>query len=96
MDVDSYLARIGYAGSLEYGYERQIAALLPELEAAGITLRVYSAHANRLPASPALELRSFMPVQELWRELLLTCDALLLPYPFNHEEATLYRTHFPT
>lgn len=87
---------LGYAGSLEYGYERQIAALLPELEAAGITLRVHSAHANRLPASPALDSRPFLPVKELWRELLAGCDALLLPYPFNHEEATLYRTHFPT
>jgi glycosyltransferase involved in cell wall biosynthesis len=87
---------LGYAGSLEYGYERQIAALLPELAAAGITLRVYSAHTNRLPASPAVDLRSFLPVKELWRELLATCDALLLPYPFRHEEATLYRTHFPT
>ena len=87
---------LGYAGSLEYGYERQITALLPELEQAGVMLRVYSAHANRLPPSPALEIKSFLPVKELWRELLLACDALLLPYPFNHEEATLYRTHFPT
>lgn len=87
---------LAYAGSLEYGYERQIAALLPELEAAGITLRVYSAHTKRLPASPVLDLRSFLPVQELWRELLSGCDALLLPYPFSHEDATLYRTHFPT
>ncbi len=87
---------LAYAGSLEYGYERQIAALLPELEAAGITLRVYSAHTKRLPASPALDLRSFLPVQELWRELLASGDALLLPYPFSHEDATLYRTHFPT
>ena len=87
---------LGYAGSLEYGYERQIAALLPELAVAGVTLRVYSAHADRLPASPWLELRPFLPVQQLWRELLDNCDALLLPYPFGHEEATLYRTHFPT
>lgn len=87
---------LGYAGSLEYGYERQIAALLPELAAAGVTLRVYSAHANRLPASPNVELRSFLPVKELWHELVAGCDALLLPYPFGHEEATLYRTHFPT
>jgi glycosyltransferase involved in cell wall biosynthesis len=87
---------LGYAGSLEYGYERQIAALLPELVATGVVLRVYSAHTNRLPASPALEIRPFLPVRELWRELLGTCDALLLPYPFSHEEATLYRTHFPT
>lgn len=87
---------LGYAGSLEYGYERQIVALIPELAAAGVTLRVYSAHTNRLPASPAVELRSFLPVKELWHELLATCDALLLPYPFGHEEATLYRTHFPT
>lgn len=87
---------LGYAGSLEYGYERQIAALLPEIEAAGITLRVHSAHSKRLPASPRLDLRSFLPVKELWRELLSSCDALLLPYPFNHEDASLYRTHFPT
>ena len=87
---------LGYAGSLEYGYERQIAALLPELEATDVTLRVYSAHANRLPSSPALELRTFLPVKTLWKELLESCDALLLPYPFTHEDATLYRTHFPT
>ena len=87
---------LGYAGSLEYGYERQIAALLPELEATDVTLRVYSAHANRLPSSPALELRTFLPVKALWKELLESCDALLLPYPFTHEDATLYRTHFPT
>jgi glycosyltransferase involved in cell wall biosynthesis len=87
---------LGYAGSLEYGYERQIAALLPELEAVGITLRVYTAHANRLPASSALDLRAFLPVKQLWQELLSDCDALLLPYPFSHEQATLYRTHFPT
>jgi glycosyltransferase involved in cell wall biosynthesis len=87
---------LGYAGSLEYGYERQIAALIPELEATGIVLRVYSAHGNRLPRSPMLDERPFLPVKELWRELLAHCDALLLPYPFSHEQATLYRTHFPT
>ena len=87
---------LGYAGSLEYGYERQIAALLPELEAAGVTLRIYSAHTKRLPSSSVLDARSFLPVQELWRELISGCDALLLPYPFSHEDASLYRTHFPT
>lgn len=87
---------LGYAGSLEYGYERQITALLPELEAAGIVLRVYSAHLNRLPPSPALEVRPFLPVRQLWPELLSACDALLLPYPFSHELSSLYRTHFPT
>lgn len=87
---------IAYAGSLEYGYERQIAALLPQAEAAGVTIRVYSAHRNRLPSSPALDSRSFVPVRQLWAELVQGCDALLLPYPFKHEDATLYRTHFPT
>ncbi len=87
---------LGYAGSLEYGYERQVAALLPEIEAAGLTLRVHSAHHDRLPHSPALDFRGFLPIRELWQELLASCDALLLPYPFTHERASLYRTHFPT
>ena len=51
---------------------------------------------KRLPASPALDSRSFLPVQELWRELLQTCDALLLPYPFDRAQSALYRTHYPT
>jgi len=93
---------LGYAGSLAYGYGEELVRLIEVLRETGTRIRLFSPRpAGRLAAlneaHDVVEKCGYRPALEAWREIQVTCDAVILPYanPARDQEL-LYRTHFPS
>jgi len=86
---------IGYAGAMNYGYGERIAAVMPLLASAGITLRVYSREAPPV-IDGVVYAGSFRRTLDLWDQLKKECDLVWLPYSYDAELRSLYETHFPS
>lgn len=91
--------RLGYAGSLAYGYGRAIEELLPVLEESGTVLTVFTREQPVWKDHPQVDFRGFAPSPKAaWEALQKDCDALLLPFDRQGEPnlKRLYSTHFPS
>jgi hypothetical protein len=87
---------LGYAGSMSLGYREGILAILPALEATGTKLIIYTRDQHQLIQHPQVVNRGFLRPDELWPAIQAQCDAVILPYSFKDDIASIYRTHFPT
>lgn len=89
--------KIGYAGSLAYGYKEGIEELLPILQKTGTLLKIYREENDALPPSECLVYRGFSKTaEETFEKIKAECDAVILPYSSDHKFKDLYTTHFPS
>lgn len=94
--------RVGYAGTLAYGYGTQLIRLAHSLKGSKIRLRIYgqvaSAHAVLVSVlHEVVECCGLVtPPEKLWEKVKAECDAVLLPYAWQDPSSELYRTHFPS
>ena len=90
--------KIGYAGTIAYGYGRRLTELVPIFHSANVTLRVYSLQEPDFTAMRGVEYAGPSETPDLlWKRVTDECDAVILPYcrpEHGHEQ--LYRTHFPS
>jgi glycosyltransferase involved in cell wall biosynthesis len=93
--------RVGYAGSMAYGYAEMMLKCLPILEKAGARLEICSSKPSGKVAgllqSQIVKWHGYLPSREALQRLQERCDVLWLPYldPAGENER-LYRTHFPS
>ncbi|WP_293789538.1 glycosyltransferase [uncultured Pedobacter sp.] len=101
IDLDSLMPKkelkIGYAGSLAYGYKEGIDEIKPILQKTGTVLKIYRDENNLLPASENLEYAGFSrTAEETFERIKNECDAVILPYSSEQRFKALYSTHFPS
>jgi glycosyltransferase involved in cell wall biosynthesis len=89
---------LGYAGSLNYGYDQALAPLLQEIQQCKATLRIYSLQKPWFLSGPGVEYAGGLSAGLPWKQIQDECDAMILPYHTgpNRGYAALYRTHFPS
>lgn len=90
--------RVGYAGSLSYGYSEQLQAMMASFRAASAKLMLY---VNERPAwadPEVVMIRGFAATpMETWTRIQQECDVVILPYCWTGQRnQELYRTHFPS
>lgn len=89
--------KIGYAGSLAYGYKEGINELLPVLQKTGALLKIYRYEDSSLPSSKYLTYGGFSKTaEETFEKIKKECDAVILPYSSDEKFKDLYTTHFPS
>jgi len=89
--------KIGYAGSLAYGYKEGIQEMLPVLQKTSTLLKIYRNEDSSLPSSKYLTYRGFSKTaEETFEKIKAECDAVILPYSSDKKFKDLYTTHFPS
>ncbi|MBO9673058.1 MAG: glycosyltransferase [Sphingobacteriaceae bacterium] len=89
--------KIGYAGSLAYGYKEGIEEIIPILEKTDTVLKIYRDENGLLPPSKNLEYGGFSKTaEETFEKIKTECDAVILPYSSKQRFKSLYSTHFPS
>jgi glycosyltransferase involved in cell wall biosynthesis len=89
--------KIGYAGSLAYGYKEGIEEIIPILQRNNTVLKIYRNENSLLPASKNLEYGGFSKTaEETFEKIKAECDAVILPYSSDQRFKELYSTHFPS
>jgi len=89
--------KIGYAGSLAYGYKEGIEEIIPILQETQTLLKIYRDESSLLPASKNLEYGGFSKTaEETFEKIKAECDAVILPYSSKQCFKALYTTHFPS
>ncbi|HEY4784822.1 MAG TPA: hypothetical protein VIH57_02180 [Bacteroidales bacterium] len=93
---------IGYAGSLNYGYDLQLKSMLPAFYGTNTLLFIYADkamnHLENCSFEKTVVFKGYSPDPlQTWEKIKEECDAVILPYCFNENgDYELYKTHFPS
>jgi glycosyltransferase involved in cell wall biosynthesis len=89
---------VGYAGTMSYGYGKQLQYIIPALRKAGVKLRIYSLDCLITDAPDVVTNCGYAKAAEItWERVKAECDAVILPYCWSDDEhQELYKTHFPS
>jgi glycosyltransferase involved in cell wall biosynthesis len=97
------MLQVGYAGTLGYGYGKQLSRMIPSFREAGAMLRLYGSFdwsKDHLfaGARDVVVPRGLAAPEQTWERVKQECDAVILPYQFGAEKMLddSYRIHFPS